>query len=101
MTTATIPHFTVHDRLRKARESAGLDQDQLAERIKRTRQTVSNWERGSTSLDAMNLKVMAAWADACHVPLWWIFSGDDGGADVANLPTGRDAVTRASLALAA
>lgn len=103
MTATAIPHFTVHDRLRKAREAAGFDQEHLAEVIGVSARTVGNWERGATSEDAMSHRTLRRWADACHVPIWWLADGDDGGADVANLPTGRNAATgeRVTLALVA
>ena len=38
--------MTIGKNIRKLRTAAGLTQDQLAERLFVTRQTVSNWERG-------------------------------------------------------
>lgn len=54
-----IPTFTLADRLRKAREVAQLDQVELADEIGISRQTVSNYETGSTQPRKIALK---AWA---------------------------------------
>lgn len=40
-----ISMLSLGERLRNARESCGWTQDQLADRIKVTRYTISNWER--------------------------------------------------------
>lgn len=44
-----------HERLRKYRENAHLTQEELAEKIDVSRQTVSKWERGEASPDTDNL----------------------------------------------
>lgn len=44
-----------HERLRKYRENARLTQEELAEKINVSRQTVSKWERGEASPDTDNL----------------------------------------------
>ena len=38
--------MTIGTNIKKLRTSQGLTQDQLAEKLYVTRQTVSNWERG-------------------------------------------------------
>ncbi len=55
-----VPAFTVHDRCRKAREWAGLEQDELAERVGISRQTVGNYERGD--VHTLKVLVLRAWA---------------------------------------
>lgn len=80
-----IPVFTIHDRLRKAREASGLDQHQLAEAMGVSRATVSNYETGFSSKPRKI--VLNVWAMATGVPIQWIEtgtapgSGDDGSPD--------------------
>ena len=76
MSTATIPlrvpTFDLPDRLRKARESAGLDQVQLSEQIGISRTSISAAERGSTK---PRKAVLIAWAFATRVPFEWLMTG--------------------------
>ena len=76
MSTATIPlrvpTFNLSDRLRKARESAGLDQVQLSELIGISRTSISAAERGSTK---PRKAVLIAWAFATRVPFEWLMTG--------------------------
>ena len=73
-----IPVFTIHDRLRKAREASGLDQHQLAEAMGVSRATVSNYETGFSSKPRKI--VLNAWAMATGVPIQWIETGTAPGA---------------------
>ena len=41
--------------LKKARENAGYTQEQVAERIRVSRQTISNWETGKTLPDIISI----------------------------------------------
>lgn len=67
-----IPEWTMGDRLRKAREDAGLSQAELAEQIGISRNTVGNAELG----DRTPLNVtMRAWAAVTGVPLEWLETG--------------------------
>lgn len=75
MTTTTagaVPAFTIGDRLRKARESTGLEQGAFAELLGVSRGTVSNYERGLTNPKKV---VLRAWASATRVPYEWLTSG--------------------------
>ncbi len=45
--------------IRKRRQALGLSQDELAERIYATRQSVSNWENGRTCPDIQSLLLLA------------------------------------------
>lgn len=45
--------------IRKRRQDMGLSQDELAERIYATRQSVSNWENGRTCPDIKSLLLLA------------------------------------------
>ncbi|MSS45898.1 helix-turn-helix transcriptional regulator [Cutibacterium sp. WCA-380-WT-3A] len=81
--TFSIPEFDRSDRLRKAREHAGLEQSELASTIGVSRNTVSAAERG---VSAPRRHVVMAWAMACGVPVEWIETGraphrDDEGPD--------------------
>lgn len=71
-----VPTIEVRHRLRIAREYAGLDQDQLAERAELTRSTVSNAENGKGEPRRSTIN---AWAMACGVPVSWIRTGEHPG----------------------
>ena len=80
--------FSIGDRLRRAREYAGLDQDELARAIGTSRNTIGNYETGATKrLKAIYLK---SWALATGVPLEWIETGrgplGGGGGEVTTAP---------------
>lgn len=77
MTTATtatgfVPEWTITDRLRKARELTGLDQETFAKDIGASRGTVSNYERGSKTHQK---SVLMTWAMRSGVPLEWLLTG--------------------------
>lgn len=76
-----IPEWTMPDRLRKAREHAGLEQAELAHDMGVSRNTVNNYERGRTT---PRRPVILAWAIRCGVPVEWLWTGqadaDDGTA---------------------
>ena len=65
-------------RVKRAREASGLTQSQLAERIDRTKEAVSNIERG-VSLPALD--TLQAICDVTGIPLSAVVEvfGDDGG----------------------
>ena len=46
-TAGLVPHWTISDRIRKAREVAGLRQPELAEAIGVSRATLANTEQGT------------------------------------------------------
>jgi len=54
-----VPTWSFCDRLRKARESAGLEQAALAALLGKKRSTVSNWERGANRPDELALRAIA------------------------------------------
>lgn len=79
--TGQVPPIQVHHRLRIAREWAGLEQGELADRIGISRQSVGSAERGRSHPRRITLN---AWALACGVPVSWLTtgqtpSGGDGG----------------------
>lgn len=67
-----IPKFDLNDRLRKARETADLDQAQLAELIGVSRNSVSAAERG---VSKPRKAVLIAWAFTTRVPFEWLMTG--------------------------
>ena len=71
--TGTVPPIEIRHRLRIAREFAGLDQGELAERMGISRTSVGNSETGATKPRRITLN---AWALACGVPVSWIIYGD-------------------------
>jgi len=73
-----IPHFEMRHRLQLAREFAGLDRQQLADRMEISRNSVLNAETGRTTPRKI---VLNTWAMACGVPVDWIITGNgpDGG----------------------
>jgi transcriptional regulator with XRE-family HTH domain len=79
---ARVPQFTMADRLRKAREVAGLGQDELARELGVSRNTVGNYEAERVQ---PRRAVLMAWAMRTQVPLAWLLNGEnprqDGGPD--------------------
>lgn len=69
------PEWTIGDRLRKAREHAGLKQQQLAALTGISDRTITHYERGKTKPRRHQL---IAWALATGVSLEWLL-GDAGG----------------------
>lgn len=67
-----IPRWTLGDRLRKARELAGLQQIELAAELGIHRGSVANYESGRTT---PNRPVVMAWALRCGVPFEWLRDG--------------------------
>lgn len=65
----SIPKFDVYDRLRKARESAGLDQAQMGARLGVHPKTVGRWESGASPMSSMAIR---AWAEVTDVPPHWL-----------------------------
>lgn len=86
----TIPAFTVADRLRKARETAGLDQTQMAVELGVSRGTISNAERGNTRVKKT---LLLAWSMRTGVPSMWLETGEapsPSGDGASELCTPRD-----------
>ena len=72
-TAGRVPGWTIFDRLRKAREDAGLSQQQLADLLESPRATVSNWENGRSNPRPL---VLRAWAMATGVDRTWLETGE-------------------------
>lgn len=68
------PRVEIRHRLRIAREFAGLEQEELAERMEVTRSTISNAENGHGTPRRTTIN---AWALACGVAASWIHDGQE------------------------
>lgn len=88
-----IPPRTLGMRLRDSREFAGLDQYALAEALDVGRATISNYERGVTKPNRLQIN---AWAVTCDVDVEWLKTGDgdtdspDGGPQNGRKPRNTD-----------
>ena len=65
----------VGDCIRVERRRAGLSQDQLAERLHVTRQTISNWKGRKSLPDIESLKSLA---EALEIPIEYLIYGEIG-----------------------
>jgi DNA-binding XRE family transcriptional regulator len=76
METQTLPRWTISDRLVKARDFAGMTQDDIASALGMSRRTVVRHEHSPTPPRWFVL----AYAEATHVPATWLFDepGDQG-----------------------
>ncbi|QTF71751.1 helix-turn-helix domain-containing protein [Arthrobacter woluwensis] len=87
-----VPVWTVADRLRKAREAAGLEQNDLVRLTGMARGTISAAENGRRKPTKANLNL---WALATGVPLEWIETGSIN--DESPSPNGGGAVNAGPL----
>jgi DNA-binding XRE family transcriptional regulator len=71
--TTHIPQWTAGDRFRKAREDAGLTQQELADELSVDRNTVSAYESDQRKRPMRS--VVKAWAMRCGVPAEWLTTG--------------------------
>ncbi|WP_082156361.1 helix-turn-helix domain-containing protein [Cellulomonas sp. A375-1] len=69
-----VPQWTIGDRLRKAREAAGVSTAEFAEAIGVSRNTVTNYERGHVEPRPGALRL---WALRTGVPLAWLQTGEN------------------------
>lgn len=67
-----VPEWTIGDRMRKAREFAGMTQSEMAQLLQVGRRTVTRVE---TSASKPKRGVMMAWALATGVPVDWLETG--------------------------
>lgn len=65
-----VPEWTLGDRLRKAREVAGLEQGELAGRMGVARGTVHNYESDATT--KVKRPYLREWAYVTGVSLHWL-----------------------------
>lgn len=68
--------FTLGDRLRKAREYAGLSSIEIAKELGVSRNTVTNYERHPGKRGVPHA-VVRVWADITGVDLDWLTSEED------------------------
>lgn len=93
-----VPQWTVGDRLRKAREHAGFEQQQLSEISGISATSISALEKNKTQPRKSTLNL---WALATGVSIDWILTGkaptgDNGGGDPIDLRARRDSNSRPS-----
>lgn len=72
---ATIPEWSLPERLGKARQTAGLSPIEMASRLGVTDRTVRNWESGATRVTKAQV---IAYATVTKVPVAWIEGHYDG-----------------------
>ena len=53
--------FTLETKIKELRASANLSQEELAEKVYVTRQTVSNWENGKSYPDIHSLLLLSSY----------------------------------------
>lgn len=78
MTNRRIPQWTVGDRLRKARETAGIFVEEMATKVGRSRNSVTKYERART----VDVNIVRSYADLTDTPMEWLLTGhgpDEGG----------------------
>ena len=68
------------ERLRNAREAAGMSQQQMASRLGVKGSTVNNWEAGKEDPRANRLQMIAS---LLNVPLMWLLAGSQNVPDPA------------------
>lgn len=71
---ATVPQWTIGDRMRKAREHAGLKQTEIASEIGIGRSSIINYEGGRAEPPR---PVLLAWAMCTGVSYRWLTGGRD------------------------
>jgi transcriptional regulator with XRE-family HTH domain len=76
MTNTTTPHvaWTTGDRLRKAREAAGIRSQEMANKLRVSRNSITNYERRD---DGVPFVVILAWSEITGVPAAWLDTGDE------------------------
>ena len=72
MTSGVVLNWTLGDRLRKAREHAGLHQQQMAAAFGVTSGTISNWERGRGYPRGDQFDIVRKWSVLTGVSESWL-----------------------------
>lgn len=99
MNPAVIPQWTIADKLRKARETAGLEQGDLADLIDASRSTISNYESNRYT-KRRRRQTLRMWAWACGVEPTWIdpsLEGPNPGGGGSIRPVSQSACTNRPL----
>ena len=71
--TTTSPVWTTGDRLRKARQNAGIESRDMAIRLGVSRNTITNWEHDKTQPSLASLRVIA---DETGIDVAWLLDLD-------------------------
>lgn len=79
--TGAVPTITLAHRLRIAREFAGLEQTELADRAEVSRASIVNYEQGHRIPRRIYLRALA---DATGVDLHWLETGEAPSVDEAS-----------------
>lgn len=79
----TIPEWTIGDRLRKARRTAGITRDELAADIGCSAKTLGNYENDMTRAPKL---VVKHYARCTGFPYSWLVEGEDHGPFPPNTP---------------
>lgn len=69
-----VPQWTLGDRMAKARRSAGIGSQNMADYLDMTRQTITNYETDRTRPPR---SVLIAWALSTGVPFEWLDTGQE------------------------
>lgn len=77
MEALRIPTFTLGDRMAKARQDAGITQEEMARRFGKSHSTIAKWELDKSQPNNM-LAVLNRWSQETHVPVQWLL-GFEGG----------------------
>lgn len=72
LSAGRVPAWTLADRLRKARETTGMSQAELAERMGVARSTVARSEQTGSA----RRQTLLTWAFATGVDLGWLETGE-------------------------
>lgn len=70
-TVARVPQWTVGDRLRKAREMAGIGVEEMASKLDRNRNSITRYERSST----VDVLVVRAYSAFTATSMTWLLTG--------------------------
>ena len=70
--------WTLGDRLRKAREYAGISSTEMADLLDVDRTSISKWENGRTGKRGVSKLVLYRWSQVTGVPVEWLETGEDG-----------------------
>lgn len=76
----TIPTFTMGDRLRKAREHAGIGSQEMADHLLVSRNTITRYESDASRITDVKIR---RWAEVTAVPVAWLLAGEETSGDLA------------------
>jgi transcriptional regulator with XRE-family HTH domain len=86
-TLTSLPVWTLGDRLRKARDHAGLSVQEMADDLGVSRTTISKYEHDATGKRGVPRMAILRYADVSGIPIEWIETGttdsDEGGSTLS------------------